>query len=65
MTFDELLKSKRYNRSTMATALGLAKSTVFYWAKKRSSPSPEQVKRMSEGLECSTDEVINSLLSEE
>ncbi len=64
MTFDELLKSKRYNRSTMAKALGLAKSTVFYWAKKRSSPSPEQVKRMSEFLECSTDEVINSLLSE-
>lgn len=65
MTFDELLKSKRYNRSTMAKELKLSSGAVFYWATKRSSPSPEQIKRMSELLECTTDEVINSLLSEE
>jgi len=65
MKFKELLKSKRWNYLTMAKAIGVSGQTVWCWAAKRYSPSPEKIKRMSELLECSTDEVINSLLSEE
>ncbi len=65
MKFRELLKSNRWNYQTMAKVLGVSRATVRNWAIKHGSPSPEQVKRMSEFLECSTDEVINSLLSEE
>lgn len=65
MTFRELLKNKRYNCKTIAKELGVTGQTVYNWATKRNSPSPDKVKHMSELLECSTDEVINSLLSEE
>ena len=64
MTFRELLKSKRYNYASLSKDLGLNPQSVYNWGRKRCTPSPEYIKRMSELLECSTDEVINSLLSE-
>ena len=65
MKFRELLKSKRWNYQTMAKALGVSRATVRNWAIKHGSPSPEQVKHMSELLECTTDEAINALLETE
>lgn len=63
MTFRELLKKKRYNCYTMAKELSLSEHTLYNWADKRSTPSPQKIKRMSELLECTTDEVIDALLS--
>ncbi len=64
MDFRELLKSKRYNFLTMAKELGVTHATVSGWAKKKSTPNPETIKRMSELLEVTTDEVINALLAQ-
>ncbi|MFQ7077163.1 MAG: helix-turn-helix domain-containing protein [Coriobacteriales bacterium] len=65
MNFKALLKSKRWNFATMARALGVSHPTVRNWYIKHGSPSPEQVRRMSDLLECTTDEVINALLENE
>ena len=62
--FKELLKSKRYNCTTMAQALGVNRQTVSFWIRRKYMPRADEIKRMSELLECTTDEVINSLLSE-
>lgn len=63
--FYQLLKGQRYNFTTIAAALGVSRATVYNWAEGRHKPDAYKVKQMSELLECSTDEVINSLLSEE
>ena len=65
MNFKALLKSKRWNFATMARALGVSHPTVRNWYIKHGSPSPEQVRRMSDLLECTTDEDINALLENE
>ena len=65
MNFKALLKSKRWNFATMARALGVSHPTVRNWYIKHGSPSPEQERRMSDLLECTTDEVINALLENE
>ena len=65
MNFKALLKSKRWNFATMARALGVSHPTVRNWYITHGSPSPEQVRRMSDLLECTTDEVINALLENE
>ena len=65
MNFKALRKSKRWNFATMARALGVSHPTVRNWYIKHGSPSPEQVRRMSDLLECTTDEVINALLENE
>lgn len=62
MNFKELLKSKRYNFLSMSKALGVTHTTVSGWATKKSTPNPETIKRMSELLCVTTDEVINALL---
>lgn len=64
MKFKELLKSKRYNFLSMARELGVTHATVSGWSKKKSTPSPEKIKRMSVLLETTTDVVINALLEE-
>lgn len=64
MKFRELLKSKRFNFLSMAKELGVTRSTVSGWAKKKSTPSPEKIKKMSVLLETTTDEVINALLED-
>ena len=63
MDFKDLLKSKRWSFAAMSKALGISPPTVRNWYIKHGSPSPEQVKRMSKLLECTTDEVIDALLS--
>lgn len=60
--FKELLKNKRYNLTTLSKAMGLSRPTVRNWTIGHGTPSPEKIKKMSELLECTTDEVINALL---
>ena len=62
MNFRELLKSKRWNCSTLAKAIGEKPQSVFSWANKRCTPSPEKIKKIAQTLECTTDEVIDALL---
>ena len=63
MEFKELLKSKRWNCSSLSKKLGVQRQTVYYWCKKSCIPSPKRIKEIAEILECTTDEVINALLS--
>lgn len=63
MKFKELLKSKRYNFRSMAQELGVTHTSVMAWANKKSTPNPKTIKRMSELLGVTTDEVIDALLA--
>ena len=62
MNFKELLKSKRWNYSTLARRLNVHPSVVRKWAVKTCTPSPEKIKKIAQTLECTTDEVIDALL---
>lgn len=63
MTFKELLKSNRWNYSTMAKKINVCPSVVRKWAIKSCTPSPANIKKLAQVLECTTDEVINALLA--
>lgn len=62
MSFRELLKSKRWNYSTLARQLNVHPSVVRKWAIKTCTPSPKRIKEIAQTLECTTDEVIDALL---
>lgn len=62
MNFKELLKSKRWNCASLAREIGENPQSVFSWANKRCTPSPEKIKKIAQTLECTTDEVIDALL---
>lgn len=62
MTFKELLKSKRWNCSSLARQIGERPQTVVSWSLNRCTPSPKKIKRIAQTLECTTDEVIDALL---
>ena len=62
MDFRELLKSKRWNYSTVARAIGEDPRTVGQWGRRKCTPSPEKIKKIAQTLERTTDEVIDALL---
>ena len=63
MTFKELLKTKRWNYTTLARELGIKQNVVSKWGRKFCTPSPKRIKEIAQVLECTTDEVINALLA--
>ena len=63
MTFKELLKRKRWNYSTISKEINVCPAAVRKWSIKSCTPSPANIKKLAQVLECTTDEVINALLA--
>ena len=50
MDFRELLKSKRWNYSTVARAIGEDPRTVGQWGRRKCTPSPDKIKKIAQTL---------------
>lgn len=65
MSFKNLRETKFKRLTDFADAIGENISTVSMWENKKSVPRTKTLTKIAEVLGVSTDEVINSLLSEE
>ena len=65
MSFKKLRETKFKRLTDFADAIGENISTVSMWENKKSVPRTKTLTKIAEVLGVSTDEVINSLLSEE
>lgn len=63
MTFNELLKKHRYNCSSLARELEFSKGTVCLWAKGKTSPNLETIKKISELLNEDLETVVKALMA--
>lgn len=62
MNLRELLKSKRWNGSSLAKALGLDRATVNLWIKGKTEPKSETIKKIAELCEIEPSAVFNAIL---
>lgn len=58
MTFAELLKEKDLHRAQVARRVGVNRSAVARWARGDVKPKIEQLPKIAEALNVTTDEVI-------
>ncbi len=62
MNFKDLLKSKRWNGSSLARALGVNRASVNYWINGKTEPSVETIKKIAELCEVAPSVVFNAVL---
>lgn len=62
MNFKELLKSKRFNCSSLARELNISPATVSLWANGSTEPKAEMIKKIAEICEIDIPVVFNAIL---
>lgn len=62
MTLGELLKSKRWNGSSISKELGVDRATVSLWVRGKTEPKAETIKRIAELCEVKPSDVFNAVL---
>lgn len=62
MNLRELLKSRRWNGSTLARELKVSPATVHLWLKGETEPSIETIKKIAELCAVSLTTVFNAIL---
>jgi transcriptional regulator with XRE-family HTH domain len=58
----ELLKSKRWNGSSLSVAVGLNRETVYLWLRGKTEPNTETIKKIAELCEVEPSVVFNAVL---
>lgn len=62
MNLGELLKSKRWNGSSISKELGVDRATVNLWVRGKTEPKFETIKRIAELCEVKPADVFNAIL---
>ncbi len=62
MNLKELLKSKRWNGSSLSVAVGLNRETVYLWLRGKTEPNVETIKKIAELCEVDPSVVFNAVL---
>ncbi len=62
MNLRELLKSKRWNGSTLARELNTSSSVVNYWLNGKTEPNAEYIKQIAELCEVESSVVVDAIL---
>lgn len=63
--FAKLLKEKKITQKELAEKLNLTQQCISKWANNIATPSPTQVKKISEILKISVDELITYFIKNE
>ena len=62
--FEDLRKSSKFTQMELARKLNVKQNTISNWENGKAKPDIQMTKKLAEVFGVSTDEVINSLLSE-
>ena len=62
MNLRELLKSKRWNGSSLARELKTSSAVVNYWLNGKTQPNPEYIKQIADLCEVNCSVVIDAIL---